>query len=518
VISSHEVRRAVAVVQRSGVATDLEALLRPVEQGRPRALTVEAFLVGVLLTVRYRKSVTLTNVHDLLTREISVSQQLELGYRRPGWGAGPAVTLRQVRYLLSALAARLDEADMPAGPDDDPEPEARPTGSQRSTLQSILDRLLAATMPRHVVHHGAYAVDETAVQSWSRGNASFDADASWGYRTANLGQTDNFFGYGVFAFTRVPAQGDQRDQAPVLTERIVVRPANADVVEPVLTEIDLLRGEGRPVTEILADRAWSYKAADRWAMELRTRGIEQTVDLHPQDARPQPLDGLVLLAGVPHCPFTPEADSMTAFPGKSASKKRKDDFRAANDLREQFALRKVANADAAGRERWQCPAVAGKVRCGRRPVSTFLPSELPAVQVPAAAAVVASPKCCTQKSVTVPVTAQAKLRQRHYWGSAAWETAYRRRTYVEGAFGNLKNRNAENVTRGWIQVVGIVKTSLMIAAAVAAANLRLLRIWAARTRDFEDPIANAEPAFAGFEELPAPVVEGDPSAGPPSTP
>jgi hypothetical protein len=115
----------------------------------------------------------------------------------------------------------------------------------------------------------------------------------------------------------------------------------------------------------------------------------------------------------------------------------------------------------------------------------------------------------------VPITAQGKLRQKHYWGSRDWTRAFARRTYVEGAFGNLKNHSTENVTRGWTQVVGLVKTILMVAVAAAAANIRLLRVWAARTRDFTDPVSAPDPEFFGFTELTAADVPAEPGTDPP---
>ena len=71
--------------------------------------------------------------------------------------------------------------------------------------------------------------------------------------------------------------------------------------------------------------------------------------------------------------------------------------------------------------------------------------------------------------------AQAKIEQEHYWGSEKWRLRYNARTYVEGAFGNLKNTTTENVERGFFQVVGLAKVSFMVGIALVAHNLRMLR-------------------------------------------
>ncbi len=104
-----------------------------------------------------------------------------------------------------------------------------------------------------------------------------------------------------------------------------------------------------------------------------------------------------------------------------------------------------------------------------------------------------APRCCTQRTVTIPGTVTPKLRQPLYWGSPEWIESYSRRTYVEGFFDNMKNPSTENVRRGWCRVVGMVKTSILAACEVAATNIRLLRSWAVG-RDVTDPVVRARRA------------------------
>jgi len=63
------------------------------------------------------------------------------------------------------------------------------------------------------------------------------------------------------------------------------------------------------------------------------------------------------------------------------------------------------------------------------------------------------------------------------------------------------NTSGGNIKRGWCKVVGIVKTSLLIACAVAATNIALLRTWAERTGYTDDPLCLVDPPDFGFEEL-----------------
>jgi hypothetical protein len=147
------------------------------------------------------------------------------------------------------------------------------------------------------------------------------------------------------------------------------------------------------------------------------------------------------------------------------------------DRRARWAFRRVTTADTSGKERYECPARAGKVRCPLYKPSMGKPLALPTTLHPP---VENPPTCCTQRTITVPGDVDAKNRQRHYWGSRDWISAYARRSRVEGWFGNAKSNNAEGLTRGAFRVMGIAKTSLMLGIYAAATNLRLLRAWTAR--------------------------------------
>ncbi len=83
---------------------------------------------------------------------------------------------------------------------------------------------------------------------------------------------------------------------------------------------------------------------------------------------------------------------------------------------------------------------------------------------------------------------------------------------MEGWFGNLKNDNTEALGRGAFRVMGICKTSIMVAVFAAATNLRLLRAWARRTLGNDDlmpllatgakPSTGAEPVPGNWDTGP----------------
>lgn len=94
------------------------------------------------------------------------------------------------------------------------------------------------------------------------------------------------------------------------------------------------------------------------------------------------------------------------------------------------------------------------------------------------------------RTVTVPAIPEMKYHQQDYWGSDVWETSWARRTYVEGAFGNLKNHHTGNIKRGFMTAHGIPLVSLALTAAVVAHNMRELESWcrAARKHDPKNPL------------------------------
>ncbi len=393
----------------------------------------------------------------------------------------------------------------------------------------------------------ADGLDEVAGEGYS-----FDPDARWGYRTRTYdNKSKACFGYGLYNLVGVPEVGEDRSALPKLTYASNLRPLATDVAEPALALIDGLTARGHDVRELLNDRTWSYLVAERWADELRAREITQVFDLHPNDRGVRDFEGIAMIDGAPHCRAALEAQAARhdlavddlvvinhpaklvlgptrkkASPEELAShekaKRELEEFNAKIAIRQTAAFRRVQNARPTakdqGKERWECPAQAGKLVCANCPSSALLSQGTPEVEHPPAKAT--APRCCSQRTVTIPGTVTPKLRQPLYWGSPEWIESYARRTYVEGFFGNMKNPSAENVRRGWCRVVGIVKTSILAACAVAATNIRLLRSWA-KGRDFTDPLCAPDDPDHGFEELTAAesTAVGDrlllPRAGPP---
>lgn len=175
--------------------------------------------------------------------------------------------------------------------------------------------------------------------------------------------------------------------------------------------------------------------------------------------------------------------------------------------RDTYAFVRHNTGRTTGKERWKCPARAGKIQCAACPLAGAMPPGTPQVSDPPDADT--APRGCQQATITVPWDVSPKLRQPCTHGSPEWIADWTRRSLFEGAFGNWKNPYTENVNRGWIAVVGIVKTTLLAAVAIVAMNLRLLRKWAKDTGDMTDPLCHPDPEDHGFEEIEAPAPDSD---------
>jgi hypothetical protein len=141
------------------------------------------------------------------------------------------------------------------------------------------------------------------------------------------------------------------------------------------------------------------------------------------------------------------------------------------------------------------------------------PPDLPRVPNPPAEPDL--PDACKQATISVPMTVSPKLRQRDRWGTPAWVISFNRRSRVEASFGLLKNDATYNVKRGWTRQVGIIKTTLLLAVAVTASNLRQLLTWSRETGDVTDPLTLMEVGPVSFEEI-DPATGGVGNTGPPA--
>ena len=229
--------------------------------------------------------------------------------------------------------------------------------------------------------------------------------------------------------------------------------------------------------------------------------------------------GVLLIDGVPHCERTPEYLRNITRPAqlsvgplspatteaerlvharKVAEIERFDERRRYASVRNQGAPKSAKDS---ARAQFICAGRSDKLQCGLCPLAADYPAGLPVVENPPTGPY--APRFCSQATTVVAGAALIKLAQRDYWGSPEWQASYGRRAHVESIFGNLRNPSTQNIRRGFCRVMGLIKTTLMLAFEVMAANLRLVREWAKRTGENSDPLHEPFPEDFGFEEIDA---------------
>ena len=562
-IPDSAVDRAAYVIDSQDVTGKFAAAMGFSARGRPRTLPFRSFLIGGLLAVQWEGEFKATVIHRVLTEGLSYAKQRELGVRYPDKNGDMQVINTGKLYSLTRRmdermaygrlsAPDLDEAererrrqalqdlidaildgsligkgtgwyaldasglwgwskkpyrktedvpDVRRTDDDSPEPEQTPdTGVPASpTDDQHADE--SATEGDPAAEDGTSTADDSSKRR-KRSEPTYDVDAAVGYKTAKFGERETFFGFLLDAAVRVTPPGE--GSAPMVAERIVVSPANADCVEPSLTMLDSIIAKGTRVTDICVDRDYSYKKVERWASELRRRRINQHLDLRSGEQGFRDYNGLKVAAGWMHCPATPFELGHIPRPGPNATEKARKEFRRNIDKRQSYAMARIERTNGDGRARWQCPALEGRIGCPLREgtVEAARAGGLPIVDNPPD--IEHAPKCCTNSGGTVATRyeKQQKHEQPHYWGSHEWKAAYDRRTFVEGFFGSLKNPDAEDLHRGSTRFTGLPKVSLSVAFAVAATNIRHQRKWWAKRDGKPDhPLLSEDPPSLGWTEL-----------------
>ena len=214
------------------------------------------------------------------------------------------------------------------------------------------------------------------------------------------------------------------------------------------------------------------------------------VDLHPQDRGPQGTHGgAICHNGNLSCPRTPTKLFELSPLARDASVEevRAHDERAAELAR--YKLGRLTATDEEGFHRVGCPAVAGKLRCPLRPASMALDSTRPEILAPPEH----PPTCCTQVTITVPPSVNAKTRQKHDSPSKAWRRSYARRTGVERSNARIKDPATIEPAKGWCRLMGLVGSTLFLAAALAVRNLEIVDAFEARRTDNERRIGAGLP-------------------------
>jgi hypothetical protein len=457
--------RLEAVLSGSGVPARIEVLLP--SGGRPRQLSVHALLLGMLITQADGRPAHLTRVHHALIG-LDDADRRRLGIE-VDWRGGPhLLTYRQVERTFGLVVDALSKE--------------RPDGEPSDALGAVMDALLEASVPTWVSGTSrAQAVDWSDHETFSlppptKGGPCADPEASWGRRKSSQpGQNDElFFGYELQAATMV--KEEDGPAVPELVRRILITNCHVDPPRAFVGVLARMVGSGIALGDVLADSGYAHRVPEHWALPLRALGAAIVTDHHPADRGPRgTFGGAVISNGNLYCPATPAA--LLAL-GPLARGATRDEINAHDAMSAELArykLGRISADDADGYHRVLCPAVAGKVRCPVRERSMALSHTRPEVAPPEQLA-----RCCTQASMTIPVSVTAKTAQKHDYPSKAHRISYARRTAVERTFSTAKDRASNDMTRGWCRVMGTTAISLFAATLFVVRNERILNAFEAR--------------------------------------
>ena len=455
------------IVDAAGVCEQIETLL-PVGV-KPRQLSVRTLLLGMLRVAVEGRPAHLRRVHQALLA-LCEHDQRRLGVLarwKTGWHL---LTYRQLEYTFTLLTRALAKD--------------APDGSPSRLLSDVLDQLLEASIQVcGPPQSSSLAVDWTDLETWARparkDGRCADPEAAWGHRTTNHpAQTEMFFGYYLQALTTVP--DETGPPVPELVRRMHLASCRHDPPAQIIPVIQRIHRDGIPVGDLLADSGYSYRQPETFALPLRTLGIQLIVDLHPNDRGPKDTHhGAIAANGQLYCPATPTSllELGPLPPAATIEQTARHDQQSAELAR--YKLAPITAPDADGYKRAGCPAAHGKLRCPLQPASLSLPYNRPTVHQPPEH----PPVCCTQKTITIPPSVNAKTTQKHDYPSAAHRHSYQRRTAAERAFATIKDPATTNIARGYCRLTSLTPLALFTATALIARNLRTHDAHTARNAD-----------------------------------
>ena len=445
------------VLDAAGVAPSIEALLPA--GVRPRQLGVRTLLLGVLLTQAEHRPAHLSRIHAALVG-LGDADRRRLGVV-VDWKRGPhALSYRQVERTFSLVTSALGKG--------------RGDGVPTQVLQGVLDALVEASVPDASKQaSSSLAVDWTDVESFSTrrtkpDGAYADKEAAWGHRKGGgPGEKDElFFGYYLSLATMVGDEG--APVVPELVRRMHLTSCSHDPVPAMVHVLTQMAPAGVSLGDVICDSGYAHRIPEHFALPLRGAGATLVMDLHPSDRGTQGThQGAICHHGNLYCPATPKAlfDLVPLARGAGQDEVAAHDRRSGELAR--YKLGAVSATDPDGYHRAACPAVLGKVRCALRPASMQLPLERPEVLSPPEH----PPACCTQQTITVPPSVNAKTAQRHDYPGKAWRRSYARRSAAERANARIKDPATVDIARGWCRVMGLAPVTLFLACALVVRNL-----------------------------------------------
>ena len=382
--------------------------------GRPRRLSAETVVVGILLAISDHRPAHLTAAYRALI-SLDVRDRISLGVSWHEPTGIRTITYRQFADTHQVMVRAVDPSPVPSLRGVAPEQrvahlnELRSTIDQdmaRSKLHEITDAIVEQSIPaRYRSDVSDLAIDWTDYETWSRPRTkddpapANDCDASWGHARRNApGAVEVlFFGYYAQVATMVADTGT--DPIPELVRRICFEAPHLDPAR-VMAETLVRMSATVSLKNVLCDCGYSNRDPENFAAPLRAAGAQLVMDLHPQDRGPKgSFEGAVIANGQLYCPATPHSLFELGPLLRGASKEDTEHHDTMASELARYKLSAICRPDEDGYLRVRCPAAGGKVRCPKKPGSLALEPDRPTVSAPDDGV---DRRCCSQKTITVP--------------------------------------------------------------------------------------------------------------------
>jgi hypothetical protein len=238
-----------------------------------------------------------------------------------------------------------------------------------------------------------------------------------------------------------------------------------------------MHNNGITISDVLADSGYAYRVPETWALPIRALGAELIQDLHPNDRGPHGTHhGAIQANGRLYCPATPKPLLDIQPLARPATPEQTITHDQRSSELATYKLSAITRYDHDGYHRVICPAAQGKIRCPHRPASLTLPHDRPTILTPPEH----PPACCTQQTITVPPSVNAKTAQKHDYPSPAHRHSYARRSAAERTFSTIKDPATTNIARGWCRITGLTGIALFTATTLITRNLRIHDAFTAR--------------------------------------
>ncbi len=434
---------------------------------------MKALLVALLANAQ-NGNLFLISVPSYLNA-LSVRDRNRLGVGRTG-----KVTRRQVESLYGLICRSMNS-------DQDP---------TFASFDDVCHRLLIASSHPDTRARRDIAIDGTSIDSWGTYRSTkrpkkgvkgkkkaekipTDPDARWRGKGVDAWKRP-VFGYDLTVSVTIPDPMGR--PVPLSATSMRFRPAGTQTIPMALAVAYDTAKDRSGLGDVLADREYTQRldGAD-FILPLRALGAEPIFQLKStQQGGSGTQRGAVIVDGQPYSPSLPVALRELKMPAVNASIEELAEYQRKIGLREKYRLIPHGARKADGSQVYQCPASAGKLRCPLVASSQLLPlGTMPAFPQ----SLNPMPGTVCTKKFTTFAASELPLSQREQYGSFDWYVSMNRRNRVEGFFGNLKDKARENLTRGTIRVMGLVKTGLLVAMAVASLNLRLGEKWETTQRE-----------------------------------